>query len=230
VTTPAARTLRPGVALALGLVLHAGCGPVDEPAPTPTPSGTGALPVAQIGALVPAEPGANDLEDTPAVQTIRETSTVLAWANLTDDAGFAQVTQWIDPKSRPALVGLSTAVERDPYVRTGPMPFVALGVVDNADGSTTVRTCSRMTDLAYITKADGSPRGNIRDRGGLSDITVSPLTTDEIADLEAVGLTAPALRVRSYQAVSGGCDASGVVVQQFENWRDVAPVGRYRHP
>jgi hypothetical protein len=58
-------------------------------------------------------------------------------------------------------------------------------------------------------------------------ITLSPLTPDEIATLEAQGLTPPPLWVRDYQAVSGECDDSAVVAQRFENWQDVAPIGDY---
>lgn len=213
--------------LLAGALLLTGCDTADPPPPGPAYTPPTPPSIAQIAPLVPADPAPNDLENTPEVQAIRETYRVIAWANLTDDPDFAQVTQWIDPASAPGIVGSSDAVERDEYVRTGPMPFHALSASVASDGSIQVRTCIRVSGESYVAKSDGRPRAGLSDYGALSDLVLSPLTPDESAEVEALGLTAPALRIRSYHAVSGGCDASGIVIQQFESWRDVAPIGHY---
>jgi len=217
-------------ALTLTVALVSGCAPVaPDPVPTPSPTATGPFPVVVIGALAPpqAVPAEFDeVETLPAVQVLRMTGIVLAWTNLIDSTEFAQFTQYIDPASEPNAIGLYELSAQDPYAPIGPTPYVVPSVTENPDGSTTVHTCGGRRP--QVSKADGTPRPPSSTIGLLMDITLSPLTTEEVAELTDLDLDAPPLRVRHYQTVTGECDASAAVVQEFENWREVAPIGHYR--
>jgi hypothetical protein len=215
----------------VAVVLIAGCGPVDrEPVPPPSTSTrpvsspVESYPVAQIAALTPADPvlvGVADtaLEAHPAARAAREDSVVAMWAALTDDARFAQYVQMNG-------VGSDVDVRRERSL-IGPVPWIVTGISENPDGSTTVHTCAPASQT-QMHKDDGSLEVLTHDFDYPRDITLSPLTAAEVAELVALGLEPPALRVRGYESLAGACDASAAVTQVFVGWRDVAPVGHYR--
>ncbi|MFB9954784.1 hypothetical protein [Cellulomonas denverensis] len=154
---------------------------------------------------------------------------VVAWANLTNTSHFAQFTQYIDPDANLGVIDLNPRAASWEWVALGPSPRLVLSVDDNPDGTTVVHSCTYSSE--EVSKATGEPR----DKAGLwssllVDTTLSPLTADEIAELDALGLEAPAMRVRGYQTVTGDCDASTATAQQFENWREHAPIGDYNIP
>lgn len=222
-------TRRPGFAVAavLACLVLTACGTTPEPEPIPT--ATGPYPAADITPLTPALPPDTPYQDHPAVQTMRDTSTIIAWANLTNTTHFAQFTQQIDPDSNPGVIDLNPRAAIYEWVALGPNPRLVLSVEENADGTTVVHSCIYTAE--EVSKATGEPRDMTGlSRSTLIDTTVSPLTEDEIAELDALGLEAPAMRVRGYQTVTGECDASTATAQQFENWREHAPIGDYDIP
>lgn len=223
-----------GVMAALVAAAYATGGRADpsaspSPSPSPSPSATAPFPPASIGALVPAEAVVGEaaaFESHPAVQTMRTTSTVLAWASLVDGIEFAQFTQYVDPASEPGVIGLDEHAAERPYAPIGPTPYEVRSVTENPDGSVTVRRCEKVRPMA--SKDNGTRLGETYDLDVLFDVTVSPLTEWEVAELAALGHEAPAMRVRAYDVVSGrDCGASSAVVQEFATWREVAPIGRY---
>jgi hypothetical protein len=219
-TRPRARALA-ALTLAAVLVLTA-C--TNDTTADPTPTGP-LYPVADITPLEPALDTTAPFEDHPAVQIMRTTSMVGAWAALIDTREFAQFTQYFDPAR-----GLDRRPPQDSYrwVATGPAPRVIVSVTDNPDGSTMVRYCSYTTD--EVSKDTGEPReydGTSR-QGLLVDTTLSPLTEAEIARLTDLGLDPPALWVRDNHPFYGvDCDPSAATVQHFTDWREHAPIGHY---
>jgi hypothetical protein len=155
------RTTRTMTAIAAVLLALGACTTAPEPTPTPTPEPTGPWPAADIAPLTPPDPAPSDLEQTTAVQVIRETMIVLAWANLTNTSHFAQFTQWIDPASRTNAIGLDDEITEKlneyPWVAVGPDPWVPLALTENADGTLTVRTCGPSVGEIEVSKADGTP-------------------------------------------------------------------------
>ena len=220
-TTPVRARLLTALALAAALVLTA-C--TDATTADPTPSGP-PYPVADIAPLEPALDATAPFEDHPAVQIMRTTNTIWAWSELTDTREFAQYTQYFDPAREPDL---RPAPPDYRWVAIGPKPRVILSVTDNADGSTTVRSCGYTTD--EVSRDTGEPRdydGTSR-RGLLVDTTLSPLTDEEIARLTDLGLEPPALWVRDNHSFIGvDCDPSSATVQHFTDWREHAPIGHY---
>lgn len=202
--------------------------PHTAPAATPTPTPTGPFPLAEIAPLDPAQPATGPYDDHPAVQVYRETKTVLAWANLTNNPYLGQITQYTDFDSEPALIGYSESRRHYEYVALGPTPSIIQSLTENADGSTTLRVCSLMP--REVDKTTGELRHQTADLPSPADITLSPLTATEQAELAAQDLDAPPLRVREYDAISGECDATGVIAQEFVNWQDYAPIGDYDVP
>ncbi len=199
--------------------------PRPAPASTPTPTPTGPFPLAEIAPLEPAQPAVGQYDEHPAVQVYRETAIILAWANLTNDPYIGQVTQYIDFDSSPGLAGYSESIKRYEFVALGPSPEIIQSLTENPDGSTTLRTCSAMP--REVTKNTGELRYRSTNLGFLTDVTLSPLTAREQAELAARGLDAPPLRVREYDAISGECDDTGVIAQEFASWQDYAPIGDY---
>ncbi len=206
--------------LAAALVLAA-C--TDDTTAEPSPIGP-PYPVSDIAPLEPALDATAPFEDHPAVQVMRTTSMIGAWAALIDSREFAQFTQYFDPAR-----GLDRRPPQDSYrwVATGPAPRVIVSVTDNPDGSTMVRYCSYTTD--EINKDTGEPRDydGTGKQGLLVDTTLSPLTDAEITRLTDLGLDPPALWVRGNQTVTGDCDPSSATVQHFADWREYAPIGHY---
>lgn len=141
---------------------------------------------------------------------------------------FAQFTQYIDPASEPGVIGLDKDSATFPLVSVGPTPFEVRSVSDDADGSTTVATCQSYRPEVF--EVDGSPRPSVLTVDILVEISVSPVTAREAAELAEQGLEAPELPVRGDQPMYNlpDCEATGAVVQAFVSWRDVAPIGRYR--
>jgi hypothetical protein len=213
-----------------GAVVLTGCAP-GKPHPVATEPTPVVHPHAPIPDLVPAEavtPEVSEHEDHPAVRQFRTTGVVLAWADLVDSGDFAQFTQHIDPSSDPVSIGL------DPRrsalrvtVPIGPTPAVVLSVTEDAD-VVTVHTCQDWRP--QVMKADGSRYVPSIDKAMLVDITLSPVSEREVAELAALGLEAPEYRVRGYRRFLNlpDCGAEGAVVQEFVGWRDVAPIGEYR--
>ncbi|WP_206155794.1 hypothetical protein [Cellulomonas taurus] len=206
--------------LAAALVLAA-C--TNDTTADPTPTGP-PYPVADITPLEPALDTTAPFEDHPAVQIMRTTNTIWAWSTLTDTREFAQYTQYFDPAREPDL---HPAPRDYRWVAIGPEPRVILSVTDDADGSTVVRSCGYTT--GEVSKDTGEPRDYIsaQQRGLLVDTTLSPLTDEEIARLNDLGLEPPALWVRDNQTVTGDCDPSAATVQHFTDWREHAPIGHY---
>jgi len=209
------------VAVIAALVLAA-C--TDDTTAEPSPTGP-PYPVADIAPLEPALDATAPFEDHPAVQVLRTTSMIGAWAALTDTREFAQFTQYFDPAR-----GLDHRPTHDSYqwVATGPAPRVILSVTDESDGSTVVRYCSYTTD--EVSKDTGEPRKYVsaQRQGLIVDTTLSPLTEAEIARLTDLGLDPPALWARDNHPVYGvDCDPSAATVQHFTDWREHAPIGHY---
>jgi hypothetical protein len=212
-----------------GAVVLTGCAP-GKPHPVrvvPTPV---VHPHAPIPDLVPAEavtPEVSEHEGHPAVRQFRTTEVVLAWADLVDSGEFAQFTQHIDPSSGLVTIGLDPRGARHPTVPIGPTPAVVLSVTEDA-GVVTVHTCQGWRP--QVMKVDGSRYVPSDDDAMLVDITLSPVSELEVAELAALGLEAPEYRVRDWRAFLGlpDCGAEGAVVQEFAGWRDVAPIGAYR--
>ena len=220
-----------GLVVGVVVVSLAGCWTVPPPPrePVPEPSITGPFLPAPLDTLVPAQAVTSDeagFESHPAVQAARMTTAVVAWANLVDGIEFGQFTRYIDPGWEPNVIVLNERNARQPTVPVGPMPFEVRSVTENTDGSTTVRVCEGR--WSQIFKEDGAPvPRSSADEGFLTDITVSPLTEQEVAQLTAWGMQSPALRVRAYTPAAGDCGATSGVVQEFANWRAVAPIGQY---
>ena len=227
--TPVARGAAVGVAVGVVVVSLAGCWTVPPPPrePVPEPSITGPFPPALMERLVPAEAVTSDeagFESHPAVQTVRMTSAVVAWANLVDGIEFGQFTRYIDPGWEPNVIVLDEDNVWNAAVPIGPTPFEVRSVTENPDGSTTVQVCEAA--WPQVSKEDGAPvprPGFSR----LTDITVSPLIEQEVAQLTLWGMQSPAMRVRDYWPAAGRCEPELMVVQEFANWRAVAPIGQY---
>jgi hypothetical protein len=209
------------VAVIAALVLAA-C--TDDTTAEPSPTGP-PYPVADITPLEPALDATAPFEDHPAVQVLRTTSMIGAWAIMTDDWEFAQYTQYVDPADARSF---RPAPSDYRWVAIGPSPQVIVSVTDNPDGSSTVRTCGYATD--EVSKDTGEPReydGTSR-QGLLVDTTLSPLTEAEIAHLTDLGLDPPALWARDSHPLYGvDCDPSAATVQHFTDWREHAPIGHY---
>jgi hypothetical protein len=209
--------------------LLTGCAP-GKPHPVVSVLTPVVHPHAPIPDLVPAEavaPEVSEHEGHPAVRELRTTEVVVAWADLVDSGEFAQFTQHIDPSSGLVTIGLDSRSARHPTVPIGPTPAVVLSVAEDA-GVVTVQTCQGWRP--QVMKADGSPYVPSIDEAMLADITLSPLSQQEAAELATLGLEAPEYRVRHYRTLVGlpDCGAVGAVVQEFAGWRDVAPIGEYR--
>jgi hypothetical protein len=215
------------VLLTVGCASLTACGDSDDHAtPTPTPSGTGPYPLAEIAPLDPAQVAPGPFEDDPAVQVLRTTEVVLAWADLTDSSQFAQFAQYVDPASEPSVIDLDDYAQRYEWVATGPSVESIVSVTPGDGGSVVVRSCGYTAD--EVSKVTGEPREKIAPSSILLDTTLSPLTEAEVAELTAQGVEVPPLRVRHYQTVTGECDASTATVQHFMDWQDYAPIGHYR--
>jgi hypothetical protein len=212
-----------------GAVVLTGCAP-GKPHPVrvvPTPV---VHPHAPIPDLVPAEavpPEVSEHEGHPAVRQFRTTEAVIAWADLVDSGDFAQFTQHIDPLSGLVTIGLDPRSAGRVTVPIGPTPAVVLSVTEDA-GVVTVHTCQQWRP--QVMKVDGSRYVPSIEEAMLVDITLSPVSEQEVAELAALGLQAPEYRVRDYRRFLNlpDCGAEGAVVQEFVGWRDVAPIGEYR--
>ena len=218
-----------GLVVGVVVVSLAGCWTVPPPPrePVPEPSITGPFPPAPLDRLVPAEAVTSDeagFESHPAVQAARMTSAVVAWANLVDGIEFGQFTRYIDPGWEPNVIVLDEDNVWNAAVPIGPTPFEVRSVTENPDGSTTVQVCEAAWPAVF--KEDGAPVPR-RDFTGLMDFRVSPLTEQEVAQLTRWGMQSPALRVRDYTPAAGDCEPTSAVVQEFANWRAVAPIGQY---
>ena len=228
--TLVARGAAVGVVVGLAVSL-AGCWTVPPPPrePVPEPSITGPFPPAPLDTLVPAQAVTSDeagFESHPAVQTARITDAVLAWANLVDGIEFGQFTRYIDPGWEPNVIVLNERNSWRLAVPIGPTPFEVRSVTENPDGSTTVQVCEGVWPQVF--KEDGAPvQASAPEYGSVMDFTVSPLTEQEVAQLTLWGMQSPALRVRDYRPAAGRCEPELMVVQEFANWRAVAPIGRY---
>ncbi len=196
----------------------------DDTTAEPTPTGL-PYPVADIAPLEPPLDTTAPFEDHPAVQVLRTTSMIGAWSTLVGTREFAQFTQYFDPAREPDL---RPAPSYYRWVAIGPKPRVMLSVTDNADGSTTVRSCGYTTD--EVSKDTGEPReydGTSR-QSLIVDTILSPLTEAESARLTDLGLDPPALWVRDNHPLIGvDCDPSAATVQHFADWRQHAPTGHY---
>ena len=220
-----------GLVVGVVVVSLAGCWTVPPPPrePVPEPSITGPFPPAPLDTLVPAQAVTSDeagFESHPAVQTARITDAVLAWANLVDGIEFGQFTRYIDPGWEPNVIVLDEDNVWNAAVPIGPTPYEVRSVTENPDGSTTVQVCEGAWPQVF--KEDGAPVPALSsDYGSVMDITVSPLTEQEVAQLTRWGMQSPAMRVRDYWPAAGRCEPELMVVQEFANWRAVAPIGQY---